>query len=59
MSAVRVVIAEHRPLQDVPPYDEQAMQKVGIEELPSLVAPFLERVVAYQLVDVEILLDLG
>lgn len=52
-------VAVQGPLQDVPPDEEQAVQKVGIEKLPGVLAPFFERVVAHQFVDIEEHFDLG
>ena len=52
-------VAPHRPLDDVAPDHQQAVEVVGVQELPRLVAPLVEGVVAYQLVDVEVRADGG
>lgn len=54
-----VAVAVHGPLQNVPPDDEQAMEVIGVEELPCVLSPLFECMVAHQLVDVEELFDLG
>ena len=54
-----VVVAYHRSLEDVASYDQQAGEEVRVQELPGALAPFAERVTAYQLADLKVIVKLS
>lgn len=52
-----VAVAVHRLAENVPAYDQQAVQKVRIKEVPSLLPEPLDDVLAHQLVNVKVRLN--